>query len=372
MPSANRMERSGRATGDGPHDDGSARLKRIVVARDLLRDAARSSRAIAQSPWLRVAGTIGGVAFLVHTIDLPKAIASFANIDGRWLIGALGLSAIAVLASVVEWGFLIRTSRKTLPAQASLFTWRRLTSAYLQSLFFTQVLPAGLGGDAVRTVEMGRQVGHSRVVASLAGSRMAGMLGMAIWGLAAAVLLRDWLGKGVVTSIAGLAAAIILVWLAALSADRFVPQSVVTHISRRLARAIQAFAEAFTAYRRHPGAVAQALLVGAAGWGVNLFALELAAKSIGVDLSWAVLAVCIPLGLLAALAPFSINGLGVREGVLVALLVQTGLSTTHAGAVSLLVDVQMVPFALVGAVLWMRRRQIVAAIPLQVRAASIS
>lgn len=345
-------------------------LKRVAVARAQLRGGALRARAIAGSPWLRVAGTIGGLAFLIHTIDLPTMFASFAHVDARWVIGALGLTAVAVLASVVEWGLLIRTSRRALPAHAPLFAWRRLTSAYLQSLFFTQVLPAGVGGDAVRTIEMGKHVGHSRVLASLAGSRMAGMLGMAIWGLAAAVLLRDWLGEGVVMSIAGLAAAMILVWLAALSVDRFMPHALFTHLSRRLERSMLAFTEAFSAYRRHPRVVAQVLLVGAAGWGVNLFALELAAKAIGVDLSWAVLAVCIPLGLLAALTPFSINGLGVREGVLVALLVHSGLSTAHAGAISLVVDIQMMPFAVLGAVLWMRHRHNAAVIPIQKMAAA--
>lgn len=314
-------------------------------------------RAVLNSPWLRVAGTCAGIALLVHTIDFPKVLASFGHADPRWILGAVGLSTLAVLASVVEWGVLIRTVRSAHPTHASLFTWKRISSSYLQSLFFTQVLPAGVGGDAVRTVEMGRHVGHSRVLASLAGSRMAGMLGMAAWGLAAAVLLRDWLGGGVMIGIAILAGAIILIWMTALSADRIAPHRLVGRVSAALGRALHTFAEAFGSYRRHPHAVAQCLLVGAVGWGVNLFALDFAAKAIGVELSWTVLAVCIPMGLLAALAPFSVNGLGVREGVLVALLVHTGLSTAHAGAVSLLVDLQMIPFAVIGAALWMRRRR---------------
>jgi uncharacterized membrane protein YbhN (UPF0104 family) len=318
---------------------------------------ARRARRVVGSPWLRLAGTALGIFVLVRAVNFPKAIASFAHADLRWIAGALALTAIAVLASVVEWGVLIRTSRASVERQhASLFTWPRISSAYLQSLFFTQVIPAGVGGDAVRTVEMGRHVGHSRVLASLAGSRMAGMLGMAVWGLAAAVLLRDWLGKGMVIAIAILAGAIIAIWLTALSSDHLGPHRLVAKVSHRLGRAVQAFTAAFTSYRRHPHAVAQSILVGGVGWGINLFALEFAAKAIGIDLSWTVLAVCIPLGLLSALAPFSVNGLGVREGVLVALLVHTGLSTTHAGAVSLMVDLQMVPFAIVGALLWMRAR----------------
>jgi uncharacterized protein (TIRG00374 family) len=313
----------------------------------------RFARAALASPWLRVAGTLAGIGLLVHTVDIPKAAVSLGHADPRWIAAALGLTAIAVVASVLEWGVLLRIG----PVTHSLFSWKRLSSSYLQSLFFAQVLPAGVGGDAMRTVEMGKQVGHGRVLASLAGSRMAGMLGMACWGLAAAVILRGWLGNGIVLGVGGMAAAMVLIWTGALSADRIVPHRTVARVWERLGRALHAFTDSFAAYRSHPHAVAQCLLVGAAGWGVNLFALTLAAKAVDVDLSWTVLAVCIPLTLLVALMPFSINGLGVREGVLVWLLAHVGVSTTHAGALSLLIDLQMVPFAIVGAVLWMRRRR---------------
>jgi len=229
---------------------------------------------VARSPWVRVAGTLAGVGLLVHTVDIPKAAASLGHADPRWIAAALALTAVAVVASVLEWG----------------------------------------------------------------------------------VLLRDWLGNGVVVGIGALAATLVLVWTGALSADRVLPHKLIARVWERLGRAVHSFSDAFASYRRHPHAVAQCLVVGAVGWGVNLFALSLAAKAIGVDLSWAVLAVCIPLTLLVALAPISINGLGVREGVLVWLLAHAGISTTHAGAISLLIDLQMIPFAVVGAVLWMRRR----------------
>jgi glycosyltransferase 2 family protein len=224
-------------------------------------------------------------------------------------------------------------------------------------MFFTQMLPAGVGGDAMRTVEMGRQVGHGRVLASLAGSRLAGMLGMTCWGIAAAVFLRTLLGTGVVVVIAALAVGVVLIWLMALSADRVIPYRLLTRVSGAMSRAIRSFGEAFSSYRQHPHAVAQSLLVGAAGWGFNLLALSVAARAIGVDLSWTVLAVCVPITLLVALAPFSINGLGLREGVLVALLSRSGVSVAHAGEISLLIDLQMVPFAILGAVLWSRHRR---------------
>jgi uncharacterized protein (TIRG00374 family) len=323
-----------------------------------MRRAVQIARAVIGSPWTRVSGTVVGLIILAHSINLPQAVASLAHADPLWIAAAMGLTVLAVAASVVEWGVLLRPA--TAPGGAgpgSLLSWRRLSSTYLQGVFFTQMLPAGVGGDAMRTVEMGRQIGHGRVLASLAGSRLAGMLGMTCWGIAAAILLRALLGTGVVIVIAGLAMAVVVIWLVALSADRIVPHRLLARVSGAMSRGVRSFSDAFAGYRKHPHAVAQSLLVGAAGWGFNLLALSVAARAIGVDLSWTVLAVCIPITLLVALAPFSINGLGLREGVLVALLSRTGVSVAHAGAISVLIDLQMIPFAVLGAVLWSRHRR---------------
>ncbi len=318
----------------------------------------RVFRTVMGSPWTRVTGTVVGLGILAHTINIPQAIVSLSRADPLWIAAALGLTMLAVAASVVEWGVLLRTAgAQSGGGTHSLLSWRRLSSSYLQSMFFTQMLPAGVGGDAMRTVEMGRQVGHGRVLASLAGSRLAGMLGMTCWGIAAAIFLRALLGTGVLVIIAALAVGVVLIWLMALSADRVIPYRLLTRVSGAMSRAIRSFGEAFSSYRQHPHAVAQSLLVGAAGWGFNLLALSVAARAIGVDLSWTVLAVCIPITLLVALAPFSINGLGLREGVLVALLSRSGVSVAHAGEISLLIDLQMVPFAILGAVLWSRHRR---------------
>ena len=323
-------------------------------------------RAILGSKWLRIGGTLAGVAFLVHNVDMGKAGSSLVNADWRWAALALFLTAIACLASVFEWGILLRSSaglgasnRAVSGAhhQKSLFSWTRLSSSYLQSLFFSQLLPAGVGGDAMRTVEMGKVVGHGKILASLAGSRMAGTLGMACWGLAAAVLLRGWIGIGSLVGACVFAAVMMLAWVAALAADRIMGRHFFERSSRAFLRTLHAFGQTFSGYRRHPHAIVQCILVGAAGWGVNIIALDLFAKAIGVDISWTVFAVAIPVTLVATLTPFSVNGLGIREGVLVGMLTHAGVSSGHAAAMSVLVDIQMLPFGIMGAMLWMRHRR---------------
>ncbi|HET9050765.1 MAG TPA: hypothetical protein VFO60_03625, partial [Candidatus Dormibacteraeota bacterium] len=78
------------------------------------------------------------------------------------------------------------------------------------------------------------------------------------------------------------------------------------------------------------------------------------ANAVGVDAGWQIFAVTIPVTLAATWLPVSANGIGLREGILVGLLVHAGAGSAQAAALSILVDLQMLPFALGGALLWMR------------------
>lgn len=319
---------------------------------DVTGNIRRITRIGLRSPLVRLGGTVAGVAVLLHSIDVPKAARGLAEANVGWAALGLVLTGLALLSSVVEWGVLLRGTGHRL-------AWSSLSSWYLQGLFVGQVLPAGVGGDALRAVEVGKVTGHGNALASLAGSRMAGTLGMAAWGVAGAVLLRAWMGTAGIIGACVFAVFMVVAWVLALGADRVV-RRLVGHECRwrkRAATLLHPFTGAFHAYRRVPRVLVQSMLIGAVGWGINLCALELFAKALGIQADWSLFAVAIPITLLATLAPFSMNGLGLREGVLVGLLAHVGVNSAHAGSLAVLIDLQMIPFALFGAVLWMRRRR---------------
>jgi glycosyltransferase 2 family protein len=62
----------------------------------------------------------------------------------------------------------------------------------------------------------------------------------------------------------------------------------------------------------------------------------LLARTIDLDLSFALVAVTVPLVLMVTLIPISIGGFGVREAGFVVLLGEAGVNTTHATLLSLL------------------------------------
>lgn len=316
----------------------------------------RSLGTALRSPWVRLGGTLVGVGILIKSVDVGKAAHGLRDANPTWATLGMLLTGIALMSSVLEWGVLLRGTGHRL-------SWASLSSWYLQGLFVGQVLPAGVGGDALRAVEVGKVTGHGHALASLAGSRMAGTLGMAAWGVAGAVLLRAWLGPVGVIGACVFVVAMVIAWVMALGADRVV-RRFHGHEARwrkRVFSVLHPFTGAFRGYRRRPHVLAQCLAVGAAGWGINLLSLAFFARALGINAEWSMFAVAIPVTLLATLAPFSMNGLGLREGVLVGLLAHAGVSSANAGALAVLIDLQMVPFALFGAVLWMRRRKVRAA-----------
>ena len=297
---------------------------------------------------MRVAGTVVAVTLFVHSVDLASALRDFSHLAPGWTILAIGLAAISVVASIGEWGVLLRGTGHALD-------WSFLGGWYLKGLFVNQVLPAGVGSDAMRALRLGKVTGHGPMVASLVASRMAGTLGMAAWALAAAVFLRDLLHIPVFTGFVAFAFFMLVAWALALLAERVrrrIPER--RRLSHAAGRALHPFTATFQEYLGRPGILATSIVMGTLGWGVNLFSMQAFALALGTSIPWSDFAIALPLALLATFIPISANGIGVREGVLVGLLVQTlHVGLGEATALSLFVDLQMVPFAVLGGLVFM-------------------
>jgi uncharacterized protein (TIRG00374 family) len=307
----------------------------------------------ASTPAGRLVTTVAAIGLFVHAVDLGSAISSFRTVSPGWTILAVSLAALSVIASVAEWGVLLRGTGHAMD-------WSFLGTWYLKGLFVNQVLPAGVGGDAVRALHLGRVTGHGPMVSSLVASRMAGTLGMSLWALAAAILLRDLLRVPVFAGFVVFAAAMLVAWTLALVAEAARDR---LQGRRRWLDTFSHFVRPLTAtfeeYRCRPRILAASIVAGTAGWGLNLFSMEAFAMALGRDVSWMNFAVALPIALLATFVPITANGLGVREGVLVALLVHIDVPLGAATAMALFVDLQLVPFALLGGAVWLVEHHLV-------------
>ena len=309
-------------------------------------------RRLARSPLLRIAGTVVGIVLLARSVDLRSAAVDLGSAHRGWLAAGVALAAGAFLTAILEWGVWLR-------AAGGRVTWGMVTSWQAQSVFLSSLLPTGAGGDALRAVEAVRATGIGRGLASLVGSRLAGHTGMAAWGVAGALLLRGGsLGTVALVAVAAWVALVGVAWAGALCAAPVVRR--LGGHRRRTVRRLAGFArpltDAMSWYRGRTGVVAISVAAGVAGWGLHLLSLEALGRSVGVDVSPAIFALLVPLALLVTLVPITVNGMGVREGVLVALLMRYGVDAHRAAVLAVLADLQALPIAAIGAALWFSRR----------------
>jgi len=299
------------------------------------------------SPWVRLTGSVVAIALFVHGVDLPQALHLYGHLAPGWVALAVGLAAASVVASIAEWGVLLRGTGHRLD-------WSFLGSWYLKGLFVNQITPAGVGSDAMRALRIGKRTGHGPMVASLVASRLAGTLAMSWWALAAAILARDRLDIPAVTGFVIFAAAIIVAWVLALVAElvrRRIPER--RSVSHAVGRFVRPFTSAFERYRGHLYTVGRSIAAGIVAWGLNLFSMAAFSVALHADVSWSVFALVLPIALLATFIPISANGIGVREGLLVLLLVGAHVKLSTATALSLFVDLQLLPFAVLGGVVYL-------------------
>lgn len=305
-----------------------------------------SLRRAASRPWVRVGVTLLAFMVFVHSVNLGSALKAFGDLHWQWALLALALAGLSVLASILEWGALVRGAGKMLG-------WRYLGGWYMKGLFINQVLPAGVGSDAVRAVQVGKVAGHGPVIASLVGSRMAGTLGMALWGLLGAVVMHNVFRVPGLIGFACFSGVMLICWALALGAERLFARVLRkdpaefgwrVHLQR-----IGPFLRSLANYKGTPGALSCSIVAGGLGWGLNLLSMEAFSKALGYTISWEVFALALPVALLVTFIPISANGIGIREGVLVFLLVQFHVPLGIAAAMAIFVDFQLLPFAALGA-----------------------
>jgi len=301
---------------------------------------------------LRFGVTGLGVLLLIHGVDLGQAASVLEHADVRFELMGVGLTALGVACAVAAWATVVRASGASIAIP-------RLASWYLQGVFIGHVTPSSAGGDATRATGVSRAIGHGRGLASLAASRMASGLSMAICGFIGALVANVDFGVPVILAAAAYLGLMLSIWWLALGAHRVM--RLLARRNRRYissaVRVVTPVTDALASFRETPGALFACVGLAIAGWLLNIFALQTFAVAVGVHQPPSIFAVVVPISLIATMMPVAINGIGLREGVLVGLLVHLGEGAARSGALAILIDLQLIPFAIIGAWLFIRSRR---------------
>jgi glycosyltransferase 2 family protein len=235
-----------------------------------------------------------------------------------------------------------------------------LLKIVLVGLFFNQVLPSGVGGDAVRAWRCHRLgIGAAAAIRSLVLDRVCGYFVMIVLFAAGLPVLLHTLSDarqryGVVlllgAALCGLFVFFFMDYLPPRRLLRFRLVSELAALSREGRRLCS-----------RPGRLGALLGLTAITMGLTILAFMLVAHSLGVDLPFGSWVVIVPPVGLIQLVPVSLAGWGVRELGFVIVLAGFGIPAEAALATSLLVGFCLIAVGLPGGLLWLTGRDIAGA-----------
>lgn len=300
---------------------------------------------------------------LLTRVDLGRLWTVTRTASIPWLAMALSLYLVLVIISAWRWDLLLK-------AQHIDVTFGALTNSFLVATFFNNFLPSNIGGDVVRIRDTARAAGSRTLAATVVlldrGIGLFGLVFVAALGATIAARHSEAIGPiGPGLLWAGLAAGI------AVGAPALLVPSALGRMLRPLEALHQAWVStqierlttALHKFRAAPRALAfcfgGAILVQLT---VVTFYVAIA-HALSIPISFAHLAILIPLSFIVQMLPLSVNGFGVREAMFSFYFAQLRLPLEQALALSFIGAAMIMLFSVSGAVAYLTRRKPQDAVP---------
>ena len=261
------------------------------------------------------------------------------------LVAALAVMIGTIFLAAVRWKLLVQGEGLSLKAAVQLS---------FAGMFFGQVLPATIGGDVVRGVLAGRAgMAWSEVVASIVLDRITALLASAILILAGLPALANAaVGVSVMGTafVSGGLAAVIVVGL---YVDRVpLPDALAHHGKVASLRTLVARLRAGLLLKAGGAALVLSLAIHLA----TVMIVVMIAASFGITVTPLAAFLVVPFAVFAAAVPVSVNGWGVREGLMVSGLGLFGVASSDALLVSVVLGLSVVVAVLPGSLTWLALR----------------
>jgi uncharacterized membrane protein YbhN (UPF0104 family) len=307
-----------------------------------------------------------GSALLVFVFtraaDLRHVVETLRQASIPRLLLALVIAATGEVLTAWKWALLVRSIGGRLPLLAAV-------RASFIGMFYNNYFPGSVGGDVVRVLLIARYAGgKARATASAFMQRNTGVAGLFAIGIPAAFLwprwmelpgdflnrpLTAWLHDARAWLIgAALGYAAVNIILFSRGAYDRLWALLHRHITWRPAGffldKIRRFHTELHGFRFW---LAAPLAISAATQLLDIFMVWNLAAALNLDIPFHVLLVAVPLVTLANLLPITINGIGLREAMYVALLTSAAIPPSHAVALSLMQFGVIVALAMVGGIL---------------------
>jgi uncharacterized protein (TIRG00374 family) len=300
----------------------------------------------------KVAFSVGLMAFLFSRIPAVQVGEVLRHADRRWLATAAGLMLASNLLGAWQWARLLGAVGIRIPL------WK-VVSYYHVGLFFNNFLPANIGGDFMRVMDVSR---HDRSRASaLSTVLMDRLIGtVALAGLALVTTLpaidRFHLTLAYLALVGFFGISVVMVWAV------FHP-ALLPAIERMLARVglsglkgpLDDLAARLGEYRKQRRLILQLLLLAGVVQMSRIAVHALVARALGLTIPFSYFLLFVPLLAVIVSLPISLNGIGVREGAGIVLFGLVGVDRTAAFSLQFTTYLVAVAVSLLGGLTFLAR-----------------
>jgi uncharacterized membrane protein YbhN (UPF0104 family) len=265
---------------------------------------------------------LGVLGFLLAHVDRASLMASITNENPSFFVLALSIYLLGQALCAFRWQILAQM----VELRGSI---NEFLSYYFIGIFTNLFVPGLIGGDAARVLYLGGPRGKvGAATASVMADRAIGLVAL-LWFAAAAML---WLGGGIlpqlmIQTLAAAAAVGFFCYLTFPLIDR------VTSVMPRPLRRIVALVEP---YNRRQLAMIPLLAISVVLHVSQVVAQYVLARGLGLHIPFSIFLLCVPVTNALVSLPITLNGLGAREGLYVALFTTMGIGRADAVALGLL------------------------------------
>lgn len=298
-----------------------------------------------------------GVLSHIDIVKLGQLLKGSVRAD---VLISLLMLALAVIVNSHRWAAVSKQLGQPLRMRSSLL-------GYFESLFFNQVLPSSIGGDAVRVlraVDVG--ISYRDAIVGVLIDRMLGIWIVAICILTVYALHVSEIANSPVFLVLFLVSAAVVVGAVFLIVGKPLLGLSWPSWASPLLFLIKSF-QATIISRAWPVLFLDLCLTTA----FSVISFWMCVRALGINIDWLSAMVVLQGITLASIIPATIGGWGLREGAAVLLFAPIGVDVSKATAVSILFGLVLTALGLLGALVWLvagYRRKFQS--PLQRRAAA--
>jgi len=234
------------------------------------------------------------IILILWKFPVSEIIANLQNVQVGWLLVCFLLGELVIVNQAFRWHYLLIVPKEQKPKFSILLKYTAI------GYFFNLLAPGGLGGDAYRSIALGKA--HNVIVCSVTSVFVARILGLV------ALCLLFWLALPYAEQVPEQA-----IWFMAAATFLLLIFCLCIVFNPFNLWKLKAFAEKLREYKKYPLRLLAAML-GSLFMQILVVLMQVAVfKSVGISISLTFAFVIVSVTALITTIPISFNGIGIKE-----------------------------------------------------------